>query len=251
MNNPFSLENKTILITGASSGIGRQCAIDCNKMGAKIILVGRNKKRLEEVCNELHGNNSTYVFDLNNLEKIKEFITSIVKENGAISGFIHAAGIEKTLPIKLLTHNDYLELYKVNSLSAFEIIRQLYSRKNFNDYGHIVLISSITSIIGRGGLSAYSASKGAIISAVRPIALEMAKRNICVNCISPGTVLTPMMQNFLSSLTTEEYNKRIDGFPLGLGKTTDISLLAIYLLSDASRWVTGQNFIIDGGYTIK
>jgi len=115
--------------------------------------------------------------------------------------------------------------------------------------GHIVLIASITGVIGRSGLAAYSASKGALISAVRSMSLELAHRGICINCVSPGTILTPLMQSYLDTLDESKKKQRIDGFPLGLGQTADISNACIYLLSDASRWVTGQNLVIDGGYT--
>lgn len=105
--------------------------------------------------------------------------------------------------------------------------------------------------IARIGTAAYSASKGALISSARVFATELAKRKIRVNCISPGTVLTPLMQNYLSTLSEKEYNKRIGGFPLGLGEPSDVSLACVYLLSDASRWITGQNLIIDGGFTMQ
>lgn len=115
----------------------------------------------------------------------------------------------------------------------------------------MIFIASITAVIARGGVAAYSASKGALISAARVMAVEFAKRQIRVNCISPGTILTPLMQNYLSTLSEEQYKARVDGFPLGLGETTDISNAVVYLLSDASLWITGQNLIIDGGYTIQ
>ena len=142
-------------------------------------------------------------------------------------------------------------IYRTNNLSGFELMRQLSSIKNMNKGGSIIFISSITAIIGRSGVAAYAASKGAMISATKSFALELAKRQIRVNCISPGTILTPMMQNYLNDLDEISRQKRVDGFPLGLGETTDISNACIYLLSDASRWITGQNIIIDGGYTIK
>ena len=171
--------------------------------------------------------------------------------HGKLDGFIHAAGIEKTLPVKLLSIDDYETLFRVNTLSAFEFIRCFSNKKFFNDNGHIVLLSSITSIIGRGGVAAYAASKGAMVSAVRSMALELARKGICINCVSPGTILTPMMQDFLSTLSEEDYKKRIDGFPLGLGEVTDVSQLCLFLLSNASRWITGQNIVIDGGYTSR
>lgn len=249
--NPFTLEGKTILVTGASSGIGRQCAIDCSKMGAIVIALGRNKERLDSVLSETKGNCFCYSFDLANISEIKELATSIVDNHGKLDGFIHAAGIEVTNPVKLTKTEEYESLYKVNCLSAFEIIKQLCGIKTFNKRGSIVLISSISGIIARKGLSAYAASKGALMSAARVMALELASREIRVNTICPGTILTPMMQKALDAMNEEERNKRIEGFPLGLGKITDISNACVYLLSDASRWVTGQNLIVDGGYTIK
>lgn len=252
MKNPFSLEGKNILITGASSGIGRQCAISCSQMGATVVLVARNEERLIETLEQMVGEEHIYrIFDLEDIDNISVLIEGIVTNIGKIDGFIHAAGIEKTSPVKLLTPNDYERIFKVNSLSAFEFVHQFSNKKYFNDGGHIVLISSIAAVIGRGGVSAYAASKGAMISAVRSMAIEFAKKRICVNCVSPGTVLTPLMQNFLSTLSEKDYQKRIDGFLLGLGETEDVANACVYLLSDASRWVTGQNLIVDGGYTVK
>ena len=251
MYNPFSLEGKTILVTGASSGIGRQCAIDCSKMGAKVVAIGRNTQRLNEVVSEMEGVGIGYSFDLEKIDDIHELITDIVSQYDKMDGFIHAAGIEMTNPIKLSKPNEFEDVFRVNCLSAFEIVKNLCGIKTFNKGGSIVLISSISGVIARKGLSAYAASKGALMSAARVMALEMAPREIRVNTISPGTILTPMMQKTLDAMSDEDKKKRIDGFPLGLGKTTDISNACIYLLSDASRWVTGQNIIVYGGYTVK
>ena len=113
------------------------------------------------------------------------------------------------------------------------------------------MISSILSIVGRGGVSAYAASKGAMVSAVKSMALEFAPIKICINSISPGTIRTPLMERFLSSLSEEDYKQRVSGFPLGLGEVTDISRTCLFLLSDASRWITGQNIVVDGGYTAQ
>lgn len=251
MYNPFSLEGKTIVVTGASSGIGRQCAIDCSRMGAKVALVARNRERLEETLSEMDSGHEHRIYqcDLSVTEGIKSLVADVVGDCGKIDGFVHAAGVEKTAPAKSLSPAAYRNIYEVNTLSAFEFVRQFSSRKNFSDGGHVVLISSITSIVGRIGVSAYAASKGALVSAVRSMALELAPKRICINCVSPGTVLTPMMHDFLSSLSEEQYEKRTEGFPLGLGDVSDVSNTCIFLLSDASRWVTGQNIIVDGGYT--
>ena len=252
MFNPFTLENKTILITGASSGIGRQCAIDCSKMGAKVVLVARKEERLIETLSYMVGEGHLVCpYDLNNLDGIKGLVSGVVSSIGKLDGFIHSAGIEVTKPLQLLTVEDYETVLRVNTLSGFEFVHQLASIKNMNKGGAIVLIASISGVIGRGSVAAYSASKGALISACRSMALEFAKKQIRVNCISPGTVLTPLMQSFLETLDEEKRARRIEGFPLGLGETSDISNACIYLLSDASCWVTGQNLIVDGGYTAK
>lgn len=251
MFNPFTLEGKTILVTGASSGIGRQCAIDCSKMGAKVVVVGRNQERLNSVISEIEGQGMSYSFDLDQIDGISELISDIVDKYGKFDGFIHAAGIEVTNPVKLSKTTDYESLFRVNSLSAFEIVKNLCGIKTFNKGGSIVLISSISGVIARKGLCAYAASKGALMSAARVMALEMASREVRVNTLSPGTILTPMMQKALDAMSDEDKKKRIAGFPLGLGETTDVSNACIFLLSDASRWITGQNIVVDGGYTIQ
>ena len=253
MMNPFSLEDKLIIVTGASSGIGRQCAIDCSKMGAIVVLIARDEERLKETIAQMEypERHCYYSIDLSDIDQIRLLVDNIVSANGKIDAYVHAAGIEKTLPLKFLSSDDYKSVFTVNALYAFEFIRCFSSRKNFNNGGRIVLISSILSIVGRGGVSAYAASKGAMVSAVKAMALELAPRKICINCISPGTVRTPLMERFLSSLSKEDYEKRISGFPLGVGEVTDISRTCLFLLSDASRWITGQNIVVDGGYTAQ
>lgn len=248
--NPFTLEDKNILVTGASSGIGRQCAIDCSKMGANVIAIARNQERLNETLFHMGGKGFIYSYDLLKLSGIRNLILDIVSTHGKLDGFIHAAGTEITSPVRLTTTNDYEKLYKTNSLSAFEIVKNLCGIKTFNKGGSIIFISSISGIIARKGLSAYAASKGALISAAKVMAIEMAPREIRVNTISPGTILTPMMQKAMDSMSEDDKKKRTKGFPLGLGRTIDISNACIYLLSDASRWITGHNLIVDGGYTL-
>lgn len=252
-SNPYSLEGKTIVVTGASSGIGRQCAIDCSKQGARVVAIARNQDRLDETLSSLDGEgHRCYSYDLSDSKGIGDLVSAIVTDCGRIHGMVYAAGIEKTLPFKLLKIEEYNEIFQVNTLSAFEMARCVSNIKSFNKLGGgIIFICSITATIARAGTAAYSASKGALASASRVLAIELAKRKIRVNCISPGTILTPMMQNYLSSLSEEEYNKRIGGFPLGLGEPSDVSLACVYLLSDAARWITGQNLIIDGGFTMQ
>lgn len=252
ISSPFSLQGKTVVITGASSGIGRECAIQCSRMGARVISLGRNEQRLNELMGILEGEGHTMrVFDLTDLDGIKNLVNDIYTNYGKVDGFVHSAGIEKTAPSKLLSPSDYEILLRVNTISAFEFIRQLCQMKYFNQGGSVVLIASITALIARNGLTAYSASKGALISGSRTLALEYAKRRIRVNTISPGTIKTPLMENYLSTLSEGDREKRLEGFPLGIGEPSDIANACVYLLCDASKWMTGQNLIIDGGYTIK
>ncbi len=251
MYNPFSLEGKTILVTGASSGIGRQCAIDFSKMGAKVVLVARNRERLKETILMMKGDGHVYfIYDFSDLSGIKGLVTSL-SGKGKLDGFVHSAGVQMTKPMKLLNVEDYDNLYRINTLSGFEMARYLSSVNNFNKGGSIIFISSITAVIARSGLAAYAASKGAMISAAKVMALELAKRNIRVNTVSPGTILSPLMESYLSTLNEGDYKRRVGGFPLGLGECSDISNACIYLLSDAARWVTGHNLIVDGGYTAQ
>lgn len=258
--NRFSLFNKNILVTGASSGIGRVCAIECAKMGARIILLGRNEERLLEVFNEVqevstpdsNAQHLYYNIDLaENLSALPSIIEDAVSKIGKINGFIHAAGTEKTLPISAMKDTDYANILKVNTISGFDLAKFVSKKKNIADKGSFVFISSITAVIGRIGVVAYAASKGALVAGAKSMALELASKNITVNCISPGTILTPMMINYLDSLPEEETAKRKDGFPLGLGDPVDVANMAIFLLSDASKWITGQNMIVDGGYTAR
>lgn len=253
MENPFSLVGKTILITGASSGIGRQCAIDISRSGANVVLIGRNDEELNTTLRQCDTDVrcSTFSFDLSALADIGSLVKDIVSQCGAIDGFLHVAGIQKTLPYNSYKVADYQSIYDINFLSAMELIKHLSKKSNRGENPKYVLISSITGVIGRPGVVAYSASKGAMISAVRTLSIELAAKGININCISPGTIMTPLMRNVMESLTEEQQNDRKRGFLLGLGQPTDISYSAIFLLSDAARWITGQNLVVDGGYTVQ
>jgi NAD(P)-dependent dehydrogenase (short-subunit alcohol dehydrogenase family) len=256
-NSPFSLEGKNILITGASSGIGRSCSVECARMGANLLLFGRNMDRLEDTLREINKVNAglkrlTFIksADLNvEIEEIGPAIEEFVSNHGRFDGFVHSAGIEKTMPLSGMKNSDYDELFNINVIAGLQLTRLISKRKNSNDNSSFVFISSITGLIGRKGIVGYSASKGALIAGIRSLALELAGRGMRANCISPGTVLTPLMVKYLESLTPEERIKRLDGYPLKLGDPQDIAYGTVYLLSRASRWITGQNLVIDGGFT--
>ena len=251
--NPFTLEGKTIVVTGASSGIGRQCAIDCSRMGAKVVLIARNEQRLAETISLMEGDGHlSIVLDLTDFFQLKDYVKDIVGKVGPIDGLINCAGISTTLPLKLMDAQKMDEYFHSNVFSAIELTRHFCQMGNVSKSGaSIVFLSSIMALAGENGKSIYSMTKGALLSATRSLACEYARRNIRFNAVSPGAILTPINQDLPHMKNSEARAALESKHLLGLGKTTDISNACIYLLSDASRWVTGQNLVVDGGYTAR
>lgn len=253
VSNPLSIDGKTIVITGAASGIGRQCAIDFSNAGANLVLLDINEEQLlvtKSLCNSA-VNCRGYRCDLTDADSLEPLVKQIAADNGLINGMLHCAGIEKTLPYNKLSSTDYDRIYSVNVIGAMNLLKYLTKKGVRSENAKYVLIASITAIVGRPGVAAYAASKGAIVSVVKTLALEMASKGMTINCISPGTILTPLMQNMMESLTEEQQADRKAGFPLGLGQPSDIANTAMFLLSDGARWITGQNIVVDGGYTSR
>lgn len=253
MYNPFSLEGKSIIITGASSGIGRQCAIDCSKMGAKVALIGRNQERLDDTMHQLDGEGHVMVcYDLTCLDGLKEMVAEIVAQMGVIDGLVNCAGISTTLPFKLMNPEKVDEYFRTNVFATMELTRQVLNVKNVNKNGaSVIFFASVMGCVGENAKSLYSFTKGALISGCRSLAIEYAPKKIRLNVVSPGVVETAINRN-QPYLADPERRKVTESLhPLGIGTTEDIANVCIYLLSDASRWVTGQNLIIDGGYTIR
>lgn len=251
---PFTLEGKKILITGASSGIGKQCAISCSQMGAMVMLIGRNEDKLRETMSLLSkGSHQYFVFDVTNYSEIEGIVNDAVSKTGKISGFIHSAGIELPMPLNITKPEHYETLFGTNVIAGFEFAKILSKKKYSDESGSsFVFIASIMSIVGNSSLSLYSASKGAIVAGIRSIALELASKKIRVNAISPAQIYNTKMTNEkFSHLSKEDIDKISDNHPLGMGSAEDVANGCIYLLSDASKWVTGTNLIIDGGYSAR
>jgi len=251
-SNPFSLSEKNILITGASSGIGRQCAITSNGLGANVILLGRSVERLEETARLLQHDNYTIIagditaYDETTL-KLKEALT-----DRKIDGIIHAAGISTTLPLRNITPEKLQLFFETNVFAAIDITKLLTKRKYANPEGmSIVFISSVMGVVGELGKTIYSLTKGALVSGTKSLALELANKNIRVNCISPGVVETPMSANAVYARNEEAYKKIKSKHPIGLGTPEDVAHACAFLLSDGARWITGTNLIVDGGYTAQ
>lgn len=252
--NPFSLENKVIIVTGASSGIGAQCAIDCSKMGAKVVLVARNEERLQHTLNQMDGEGHFLLpFDLSVSDGLKEAVKGVVGKVGKINGVVNCAGMSSVTPLKLVTDELLDQFFHTNVYSAINLSKEVARVGNYDKEGgcSIVLFASIMGICGDKCKTVYSATKGALISAARSMACELAKNKIRVNVVSPGAIETPINAK-LPHMSDPELRKELEEkHLLGLGECSDISNACIYLLSDASRWVTGQNLVVDGGYSCR
>lgn len=241
--NPFSLGGKTILVTGASSGIGRGVAVVCSKMGAEVVIGGRNKSKLQETLSLMEGqNHSMMVGDLTDTTSLHSMVEQLPK----LDGVVHCAGIGQRTPCKMLREEDVEGVMNVNFKAPVLLQSELLQQKKVNKNASIVFIASIASWSPSFGNSVYSASKGAIISYANCLSIELAPRQIRVNCISPAMVWTDLiMQEGVDMDKLKEDESR---YPLKrYGTPEDIANLAVYMLSDASAWMTGSNVKISGG----
>lgn len=193
-----------------------------------------------------------YSIDLAELSGIEAAIKEAVEKMGKLHGLVNAAGISTTLPLKLISNDKLDEFFKTNVYSAV-LMSRLFTKQAIvsNEGGSVIMFSSVMGIVGETGKTLYSLTKGALISAAKSMALEFASKKIRFNAISPGVVVTPMSQNAVYSQDEESLNKITALHPLGLGMPDDIANACVYLLSDASRWVTGSNLVVDGGYTAR
>lgn len=249
----FDVNDKTIIVTGASSGIGRACAILLANNGANVALIGRDEARLQVTADSIpNKKHRIYKQELTDYEQIPKMVESIVRDLGAISGFVHAAGIETVLPLKLTTPSHFEKAFAVNVIAAFELIKAIVRKKNVNPEGaSIVLVSSVMGVVGQPTKTVYSASKGALIAGTRSLALELARAKIRINCVSPGMVKTGMSEALLEKVTPEAMESILKAHPLGIGTAADVANACLFLLSDSARWLTGTNLMVDGGYTAQ
>lgn len=254
IHNPFSLKDKLIIVTGASSGIGRECAIACSQMGASVALFGRDHGRLSEtlaqmINPEFHVIHSVDLLDYNN---VSEIIGELVNEKGKINGLINCAGISTTLPLNGISI-EKLELYlNTNVISAINITKHVVKSTHFSEVGgSIIFMASVMGVAGEVGKTLYSLTKGAVVAAVRSLSIELASRKIRVNAVSPGVIETPMSKSAIYNRSEESYNKIKNLHPLGIGQPEDVANACVFLLSDAARWITGTNLVVDGGYLAR
>lgn len=243
MYNPFALDGKTILITGASSGIGRATAIECSKLGAICLITGRNEKRLQQTFDSLEGvGHCQIVADLNSANDISRLVSEIP----TIDGFVNNAGVAMTKPISFIKSNDIDFVFQTNVYASILLTKELIRAKKLNKNSSVVMMSSIASLDCHIGNSLYGMSKSSIATFAQYCANELSGKHIRVNSVHPGMVETEMTAK--SQFSDAELNYDRGRYPLKrYGKPEEIAWAIIYLLSDASKWVTGSQFIIDGG----
>ena len=251
MYNPYSLENKTILVTGAASGIGRATAVECSKMGACLVIVDCNVAGLLETLDGLKavpsGKHLFFAVDFSDVEAIE----NLVDELPAIDGLVNNAGIGgKTLPIQFINESELKKILAINTIAPILLTQKLYKKKKINKGGSIVFTASIAGFnIANPGNTLYGVSKNAIHAFMKGAALEMASKKIRCNTINPGTINTPLINRVGLSQEDREKDKAI--YPLKrYGEPIDVAFGIIYLLSDASSWVTGIHLTVDGGRSL-
>ena len=248
--NPLELDGSTILVTGASSGIGRETSILLSRLGARLVLSGRDGDALGVTREQLQGTgHQVAAFDLHLIEKLPAWLKTVTAESGALSGLVHCAGMHAAMPVRVLGPGKSEQMMKLNVLAAMQLIRGFRQPGCYQPNSSIVLLSSAAGLVGSAGLAAYSATKAALIGMVRSVAVELAPDSIRVNCVAPGMVRTEMFARYAQSITEEQLSKIEARHPLGFGEPGDVANAVAFLLAKTGRWITGSTLVVDGGYS--
>lgn len=250
MFNPMNLSNRIFVVTGASSGIGRDVAVFLSELGATVVLTGRNEEQLQVTFNMMTGNeHQIEPFDLTNVDDIPKWFKYIVEKAGPLDGVVHSAGIEALRPLKVITKRSFNKLIDINVNSAIGLIKGFGQKKINCSGGSVVCISSVSGIVGQRAHIEYCGSKAALIGVCKAAALELSPQNIRVNCIAPGLVKTELTKKALKTISPDQLKAIEDYHPFGIGTTRDVSNAVAFLLADTGRWITGTTLTVDGGYT--
>lgn len=247
MNNPFSLQGKTILVTGASSGIGKRIAIRSSEMGAKVVVTGRNEERLASTVSLLDASNThqKIAWDLSETDTVKDFVSQLPE----LDGIVMDAAIFDTTVARHLKLDKMRSMFNTNTFANIALVQALLKQKKLKNGASVIFISSVASTRPYKGNALYSATKGAINSFSKVLAVELGAQKIRVNCIHPGIVRANTAPKDWA-VTKEEMSAEEARYPLGFGEADDIAYAAVYLLSDVAKWVTGSDMIVDGGQSI-
>lgn len=250
MVNPLDLTGRRFLVTGASSGIGRETAIVISRLGGRLVLTGRDTGRLQQTLESLDGSgHRAEPFDIASGSAIVAWMKTLATD-GAFHGLVHCAGIHRITPLRVADPAILDEVMKINFQSAVMLAKGFRQKVCIApEGGSIVFLSSVAALVGEGAVSAYSASKAALLGLTRSLAIELAGERIRVNAIAAGFVKSEMSDTLMASLTPEHAEAIRLKHPLGTGTVTDVANSAVFLLADTSRWITGSTLVVDGGYT--
>lgn len=250
--NPFSLAGRRVLITGASSGLGQAIALACAKMGAELLVTGRDQVRLAQTLEQLKAisalQHQSVVADLTQHTERENLVSAIGTE---IDGLVHSAGISRLCPVRMMSEAHLHEVQRINVDAPLLLTQALLKRNLIGTGGSVLFIASIAAHIGVAGVGAYSGTKAALIAISRCLAMEVVKRRIRVNCLCPALVETPLLDATMQAIGTDSTDRQRSYYPLGFGKPEDVANAALFMLSDGSRWITGVDLVMDGGLTIS
>lgn len=244
---PFELTDKRVLVTGASSGIGRACAIMASQLGASVILTGRRANALDETLRQMENRGRHLICPCDICDAAA--VAKLAKASGKIDGLVHAAGIGPMCPIGFVDDVHIQSVMKTNYFAFLELMKHYSKARNRADRLSVVAISSVSALAGWGGVSVYSGSKGALSASVRALAIELAPKGVRVNAVCPSNIKTPMYEAGLVDMNDEASLKALMAKqPLGLGMPEQVASAVAFLLSDASSFISGVNLPVDGGY---
>jgi NAD(P)-dependent dehydrogenase (short-subunit alcohol dehydrogenase family) len=248
--NPLDMGKRVVIITGASSGIGRQTAILLSELGAVVVLAGRDREKLKETRDLMSGEGHVVeAFDLNDVDGIDLWFRGIVNRVGPLYAMVHCAGIQKTRPLKTLNSKTVDEIMRVNVHAGLGLARNFARENSGTGGGAIVFVSGGVALVGQAAVTAYAASKGAIVAMTKSLAVELAKDRIRVNCVCPGYTETRMLKKVRDTLTPDQFSVLERMHPLGIGQPLDVAYAIAFLVADTGRWITGTALVVDGGYT--
>jgi NAD(P)-dependent dehydrogenase (short-subunit alcohol dehydrogenase family) len=248
---PFDLTGRRILVAGASAGIGASTAILLSKLGAQVVLHGRDLKRLNEVLDQLSGKGHVIsAFDLNQLDEVPSWLKGVICAERPLDGIAYCVGVQTTIPVRNFSTKHFDLVMHTNLGSALALTRGFRQRGCHSPGASMVLVSSIGGLLGQPGNVVYGASKAGLMSAARGLAMELLRDDIRVNSVAPAMIDTAMSRKAFSEMTEAQIEGILKRHPMGMGKPEDVAGPIAFLLSDASRWINGANLTVDGGHMV-